>query len=49
MHKLWKFFKYTGITAAIVAGIAYFLLRRRMVTFAITKAPEFVCSPAQVF
>ncbi len=35
LHKLWKFFKYTGITAAIVvpilaimAGVAYFLLWR---------------------
>ena len=33
LHKLWKFFKYAGITVAIVvpilaivAGIAYFLL-----------------------
>ena len=55
LHKLWKFLKYGGITAvvvipilAIVAGIAYFLLRRKMTTFAITKAPEFVHSPAQV-
>ncbi len=49
LHKLWKFLKYGGITAsvvipilAIVAGVAYFLLRRKMTTFTITKTPEFV-------
>ena len=56
LHKLWKFLKYGGITAsivipilAIVAGIAYFLLGRKMTTFTITKTPEFVQSLAQVF
>ncbi len=55
LHKLWNFFKYAGITAAIVVlilaivvGIAYFLLRRQMAMFAIAKAPEFVWSLAQV-
>ncbi len=55
LHRLWKFLKYGGIMAAIVipilaivAGIAYFLLRRKMTMFAITKAPEFVHSPVQV-
>ena len=54
LHKLWKFLK-GGITAlimipilAIVAGVAYFLLRRKMTMFTIMKTPEFVQSPAQV-
>ena len=44
LHKLWKFLKYGGITAsivipilAIVAGVTYFLLRRKMTMFTITK------------
>ena len=56
LHKLLKFLKNGGITAsviipilAIVAGVAYFLLRRKITTFTITpKAPEFVQSLAQV-
>ncbi len=49
LHKLWKILKYGGITAsimililAVVAGVAYFLLRRKMTMFTITKTPEFV-------
>ncbi len=49
LHKLWKFLKYGGITAsivipilAIVAEVAYFLLRRKMTMFTITKSPKFV-------
>ncbi len=49
LHKLWKFLKYGGIMASvlipimvIVAGIAYFLLRRKMTTFTVMRAPEFV-------